>query len=143
MGAEAEGTDGVAWAHGARLYTAVAGLSSLHVRAAQLKHVTVHSWIPGTVSSCLHISNLQVVASILTERRLARLAVPSSANKLQMSEFINWLAKLQAASQEAQDGLRKFTEATPARVAHRAAAGDGGGGEGKGAAKKGGKKKKK
>eukprot|EP00892_Ulva_mutabilis_P001805 jgi/Ulvmu1/11625/UM008_0029.1 len=84
----------------------------------------------------------QVVASILTERRLARLAVPSSANKLQMSEFINWLAKLAPVSQEAEDSLRKFTEATPARVARRVAAGDTGGGEGKRGAKKGGKKKK-
>lgn len=86
---------------------------------------------------------LQVVASTLTERRLARLSVPSSANKLQMSEFINWLAKLQPVSQEAEDGLRKFMEATPARVARRVTAGDGGGGEGKAGGKKGGGKKKK
>lgn len=91
----------------------------------------------------MHERCVQVVASTLTERRLARLAVPSSANKLQMSEFINWLARVQPASQEAEDGLRKFTEATPARVARRVAAGEGGGGEGKGAGKKGGGKKKK
>ena len=83
------------------------------------------------------------MASILTPRRLARLAVPSSANKLQMEEFINWLAKVQPVSQDAEDALRKVTEATPARVARRAAAGDGGGGGDKGGGKKGGGKKKK
>lgn len=85
--------------------------------------------------------NLQVVASVLTDRRLERLAVPSSANALQMGEYINWLSKLQPVPPEVSEALDNFTEKTPARAARRVAAGDAGAAP-KGA-KGGGKKKKK
>lgn len=86
------------------------------------------------------MSHVQVVASVLTERRLERLAVPSSANALQMGEYINWLSKIQPVTPEIAEALSGFTEKTPARQARRIAAG--GGKEG-GKAKGGGKKKKK
>jgi hypothetical protein len=69
---------------------------------------------------------MQVVRSVLTERRLQRLAVPSSANALQMGEYINWISKLQPQSPEVEEALRTFTEKTPARLARRVAAGDAG-----------------
>lgn len=78
---------------------------------------------------------VQLVASVLTERRLERLAVPSSANALQLSEYINWLAKLQPVTPDIAEALGNFTEKTPARVARRALTA----GNGDGAAPKAGK----
>jgi hypothetical protein len=84
---------------------------------------------------------VQVVASVLTERRLARLQVKSSANALQMGEYINWLSKVQPVTPETAQDLSNFTEKTPTRVARRAALGEGpppktGKGKGKGKKKK-------
>jgi hypothetical protein len=86
---------------------------------------------------------VQVVASVLTERRLERLAVPSSANALQMGEYINWLSKLQPVPPEISEALGNFTEKT--RVAKRAVSGDSAAGPkaAKGGGKGGGKKKAK
>lgn len=81
------------------------------------------------------------MASVLTDRRLERLAVPSSANALQMGEYINWLSKLQPVTPEISESLANFTEKTPARVARRVAVGDGGAAAKAG--KGGGKKKQK
>jgi IQ and AAA domain-containing protein len=64
----------------------------------------------------------QVARSILTQRRLSRLKLPGSTHALQMFEYINWVGKLRPVAPEAEEGLKKFTDKTPARAALAAAA---------------------
>lgn len=85
----------------------------------------------------------KVVSSLLTERRIDRFKVASSAHSLQITEFITWLEKLSPVGLEADQAMRRFTDKTPAMAA---IAGAGArkkeakaGGKGKGKAK--GKKK--
>lgn len=56
---------------------------------------------------------MQVVRSMLTKRRLARLSV----NEIQMDEILQWLCKLKPISKETDEALRKWTEKLPPRVA--------------------------
>lgn len=83
----------------------------------------------------------KVVRSLLTQRRIDRFKIPSSANSLQITEFITWMEKLSPVGLEADQAMRKFTDKTPAMAA---LLGEAAGKEPKGAgAKSKGKGKKK
>ena len=62
---------------------------------------------------CKLVSNVQVVRSMITSRRLSRML----SNKLSIAEALMWLCRAEPTSKECIEAIKAWTDKTPARAA--------------------------